>query len=186
MNISNIYFKRILLITLMFALALSFETASASPKTDAIASAKQVLSQIRKLRRLIGKPGVRQRLADFSGGRSGLTDSDSDGLPDFLEDVEGTDACEGDSDGDGVEDGDESHSGSDPEDGDEGEVELRGNIVAITVNTVTVGNYTFTTYSGTEFEGGASLADFQVGDYVEVEGYSVSGVLTLKKINLED
>ena len=164
----------------------AFAAPATNPSKEAVATAKRIAKEIKKLRRLMVKTGVRQRMAAYSASQTDFDDSDGDGMLDFIEDAEGSNSCSADSDNDGIEDGDESESGSDPEDGSNGEVELKGNITAITATTVEVGGYVFTVSATTEFEGGTSLASFSVGNYVEVEGKIVSGVMTLKHIKLED
>jgi len=141
---------------------------------------KKILKRLAKL-----SPAVLQSLLAKNSVAT-LTDSDSDGLPDLFEDFEDTDACDDDSDNDGISDGDEGNGGSDPGDDDEGEINITGAITAITSTTVTVGSYTCTTDGSSTFGDKSGLADYIVGDNVELECELKSSVLTLKHISEED
>lgn len=165
----------------------SFSQVLADSETDqAKASANRIKSELKTLKRLARKSKIRTALANFSTRNKSLDDSDSDGLPDVIENALGSSSCDSDSDDDGISDDDEGHSGSNPDDSSSGEVEIKGNISAISETTVTVDGKTFTVNSNTQYEDGASLSAYHVGDRVEVSGKIISGVLTLKKIKIED
>ncbi len=171
-------------------LALSAVTVSSTASADSVptevrAQIKALRESIKQLKRLARGSTARKIIS--SSSTSGLSDSDGDGIPDVFEQVLKSDSCESDSDGDGISDGDEGKSGSKPDDSSSGEVELTGNITAITSTTVTVDGKTFTATQNTQYlRGATSLSSFQTGDLVELKGKIVSGVLELIKIKSED
>jgi hypothetical protein len=146
---------------------------------------RNMKNALKALKRLARVSAVRKIIAGTS--QSGLSDSDSDGLPDIFEDALGSNSCSSDSDNDGISDDDEGKNGSNPDDSSSGEVELKGSVIAITETTVTVGTRTFTAVSSTKYlKGATSLASFSVGDFVELKGRIRSGLLELVKIKIED
>lgn len=159
----------------------------ADSETDqAKTSANRIKSELKTLKRLARKSKIRIALAKFATRNKSLDDSDSDGLPDVIENALGSSSCDSDSDDDGISDDDEGHSGSNPDDSSSGEVEIKGNISAITDTTVTVEGQVFTISTNTQYEDGSSLSAYHVGDRVEVSGRIISGILTLRKIKIED
>jgi hypothetical protein len=178
-------FKTTLTCLIITLLAAPLAVHAESNATKAKKSLDVIKSEVKKLKRLINRSGVRAQLSKSSAIKS-FKDSDDDGLPDILEDVEGTDSCKDDSDDDGISDGDESDAGSRPDDDSSSEVELKNTITELTATTVTVGGYTFTVTEASRFKGGTSLASFQVGNFVEVSGVVVSQVLQLKKLSREN
>lgn len=156
-----------------------------SVSTETRTQIKAMRSAIKALKKLARGSAARKIIANSS--TSGLSDSDSDGLPDIFEDALGSSSCNDDSDSDGISDDDEGENGSNPDDSSSGEVELKGNISALTSTTVTVDGKTFTAVSTTVYlKGATSLASFSVGDFVELKGRIRSGVLELVKIKPED
>jgi hypothetical protein len=174
------------LLALLFV-TLSFQIAHAeSDASKASASLKIIRTEMKKLKLLINKKGVRTKLSLDTTKAKDLQDTDQDGLRDILENIETTNSCVSDTDGDGISDGDEARSGSNPDRSDSSEVELTDIISALTVDTVTVGNYTFTATDSTRYKKITALTDLSIGDRVEISGRVVNSVLTIKKISLED
>ena len=171
-------------IGLAFAL-LGSDVSADNATTETRAQIKNMKNALKALKRLARGSTARKIIAGTS--QSGLSDSDGDGLPDIFEDALGSSSCNDDSDGDGISDDDESKNGSKPDDSSSGEVELKGNITAITETTVTVGTRTFTAVAATRYlKGATSLTSFVVGDFVELKGRIRAAVLELVKIKIED
>lgn len=146
---------------------------------------KDLKSTIKRLKRLAAKSAGRRALGALKA--PGLTDSDSDGLPDAYENAIGSNSCDSDSDDDGISDDDESKSGSRPDDSTSGEIEAKGTITAITSTTVTLDGNTYVATGTTQYlKGATSLASFSVGDLVEVKGVVKNGVIELVKIKADD
>lgn len=112
-----------------------------------------------------------------------LTDSDDDGLPDAIEDSEGSNSCDNDSDDDGKNDGDEVEDGQkpgDPDSDDDGnldgdEEESEGKITALNSATeFVVEGKTWIVTAQTEFER-LSTDGLVVGACIEVEGEAGTG-----------
>lgn len=168
------------------AMILSGSPAMAdSVSTETRTQIKAMKNALKALKRLARGSAARKIISGTS--HSGFSDSDSDGLPDVFEDALGSSSCDDDSDHDGISDDDEGKNGSNPDDSSSGEVELKGNISALTSTTVTVGGKTFTAVASTVYlKGATSLASFTVGDLVELKGRIRSGVLELVKIKRDD
>lgn len=175
--------------TLVVGVSLMISLPHATAQSE-VANAKRSIAtikkEIRKLKKLRTRAGVRAELAKVTASTRDFRDSDGDSLPDIIENVEGSDSCLDDSDSDGISDGDEVDSGSRPDDSTSTEVEVKSTITAITDSTVTVKGYVFTVTPTSRFKPGTSLSSFKIGDFVEASGRAVSGVLTLKKLAIED
>ncbi len=172
---------RILFLFALIVSAAAYVTPSyATPRQNGIAAAKEIRKRIVKLRKLFNNASVRSAVIAAGVGKS--DDSDSDGVPDFMEDSLGSSSCDTDSDDDGIDDGDDSN----PDDSGEGELGVTGAITAITSTTVTVGSYTCTVADTSDLGGKSVLTDYLVGDVVELECRLVSSVLTIDSIHAED
>ncbi len=172
------------------AAALLFATPVIASAESNNAKAKRIYLRMRAdyraLKALAKKRGVSPALLAAATKAGGFADSDSDGVSDVLEGIEGSNSCDIDSDDDGIDDDDESRSDSNPGDSSSAEIEIKNTISAITGTTVTVGDYTFTINDSTVYRDGSSLSDYAVGDLVEVKGRKTGDTLFLRRIKKDD
>jgi len=148
--------------------------------------AGRISRDLKNIKKLARKRGVKPALMVAAAKARGLADSDSDGVPDAFENASGSNSCDIDSDDDGINDGDENLGDSNPGDSSSAKIEIKNTISAITETTVTIGDYTFTINDATNYEDASSLNDFQVGDLVEAKGKKIDLTLFLTKIKKED
>lgn len=186
--------KRIILIALlilgMMPLMMVDEAVAQSGKYK---NAKSLVKKIKRTQRQLAK--VMARLSDAQVKRlnaafdDNTDDSDSDGVPDIIEDASGSDDCDADSDDDGFDDGDEVENETDSHEHNQS-VEVHSAIQAISESSVKVDGNVFLIVGSSELldddNNPAELSAFSVGQCVEAEGYYVGDVLTLDKIKLDD
>jgi hypothetical protein len=122
-----------------------------------------------------------------------LEDADDDGFPDLMEEDEES-VCDPDSDDDGIEDGDEVEDGMDPKEPDSDddgyldpeEVEKEGEIEVLDASNIQVLGVSFVINANTVFlskkKGLLSIADFAVGQCVEVEGHKEGEINIADKV----
>jgi hypothetical protein len=139
----------------------------------------------RRLTRNFAKLSFSDKAKVISRFEDKSEDSDSDGVPDFLE--SSTKRCDSDSDDDGISDGDEYKDGTDP---DSDEIEVKGILTATTANSLTVTGITFRVDSKTIFVGEEdeklSFSNFSVGECIEVEGEKRNGSYIAEEVYKED
>ncbi len=188
---------RYLAILLGASLLIPISLASAAPSTKAVrAKLREALKSEKQFTRLYARLTPTQKAALLASIQSlGLDDSDADGLPDVLEESEGSAVCDDDSDDDGKFDGSEIEDRDDPKDSDSDddgqpdglEVESKGRIASILSPTeFTLGDRTWVIVSSTSFEK-IQASELAVGVCIEVEGRPDSGNrATADKIQRED
>lgn len=187
--------KRLILLGALAVMPLSFVSASPNAK-EVKSKLRETLKSERQFSRLYAKLSPTQKAALLASIESlGLPDSDGDGLPDILEDGEGSSVCDNDSDDDGKDDGSEIEDGDKTDDSDSDddgrpdgeEVESKGKISSVTSPTeFVIGDRTWIVTNSTSFEK-MSASEIAVGVCVEVEGHSEeSNKFTADKVQKED
>jgi hypothetical protein len=180
---------RSIFLAVVFTLV-SFSNCYASPRYTA---AKLAAEKVKKDEKDLKKKVKRLSAADKEKLKRRFRgqDSDSDGLPDILEDGLGSATCDSDSDDDGLNDSSDSaenNSDSDNDGNADGtEVEIKGNIVSFVDPTLVIGDRTFTITDSTVFRGaGFSKDDLEAGLCVEVEGHTTGSGLLADKLKRDD
>ncbi len=155
---------------------------------------KNLLRQQARIQRALKKKLAKTsptalRSVVFDHRLSRLTDSDGDGVADYIELSDDLDVCDRDSDDDGVEDGDEFENETDPD-----EVEAKGIIAAFSPTSITVtrsdaSSITYAIDNNTELDD--PLEQYVLGAEVEVEGKyklqpDASLLLVAKHVELHD
>lgn len=172
---------------ILFACSLIFfaeKSYAGNGRTD---EARKTLSNLRKIERLRAKAArvfARANSAERSSvidGEADDEDSDGDGLSDDLENISGSEVCDGDSDDDGADDKDELEEDTDPEDPEEGFLKAEGLITVLSETSITIGSLTCALNESTEYEKNEVQVDrsaFSVGDPAEIK-------CTLENVALE-
>jgi len=147
--------------------------AEASPKLSAAQrAARKVQRDQRELVRRLNAltPAERNTVKSAFDG----TDADCDGVPNFLEDAAGSDACNVDTDNDGVQDNEDGYEGNPDGDGDGNpdgsEVEQKGAVSSVGSGSFVLGGVTFLITNQTVFKGLTS-EQLASGTCVEVKGH---------------
>lgn len=187
--------NRLVALGVLVLLPMSLVSASPNAK-EAKLRLREALKSEKQFARLYTKLSPTQKAALLASIESlGLQDSDTDGLPDILEDGEGSSVCNHDSDSDGKDDGREIEDGDSPDDSDSDddgradgeEVESKGKISTVTSPTeFTIGDRTWVIVDSTSFRR-IIAGEIVVGVCVEVEGHSAgNNKFTADKIQKED
>ena len=160
------------LVCLGLIVSQSSPASASNRKSRVIAAARKADRSAEEFIRKFNKLSVsEQQKVKASIQKLNLPDADADGVPDLVENSEGTDSCDGDSDDDGNSDGSER--------------EAEGKISAVSESSITVGGLVFVINENTVLEGIAREA-LLVDVCVEAEGALVADAIIASKIESSD